>query len=99
MVRGLTDSYIALKLENEILKAQMQCVMEENVVLQAQIPKIQKPQTTKEAEPLQNLLETQDPRNLQKLWISQQPRSTKNSQELRIPHISESPRSSQHRNP
>ncbi|XP_054422586.1 retrotransposon Gag-like protein 3 [Pteronotus mesoamericanus] len=43
MVEDLAASYIALKLENEILQAQVQRLMEENAALQAQIPELQKP--------------------------------------------------------
>lgn len=53
MVEDLEASYIALKLENEILQTHMQWLMEENAALQAQISELQKPQATKEDEPLQ----------------------------------------------
>ncbi|XP_036916198.1 retrotransposon Gag-like protein 3 [Sturnira hondurensis] len=43
MVEDFAASYIALKLENEILQAQVQRLMEENAALQAQIPELQKP--------------------------------------------------------
>ncbi|KAM5289572.1 retrotransposon Gag-like protein 3 [Glossophaga mutica] len=43
MVEDFAASYIALKLENEILQAQVQRLMEENAALQAQIPEPQKP--------------------------------------------------------
>lgn len=43
MVENLAASYIALKLENEILQAQVQWLMEENAALQSQIPELQKP--------------------------------------------------------
>uniref|UniRef100_A0A671E3N1 Retrotransposon Gag like 3 n=1 Tax=Rhinolophus ferrumequinum TaxID=59479 RepID=A0A671E3N1_RHIFE len=60
MVEDLAASYIALKLENEILQAQVQRLMEENAALQAQIPELQKPQAAKEDEPLQKPSETQE---------------------------------------
>lgn len=43
MVEDFAASYIALKLENEILQARVQRLMEENAALQAQIPELQKP--------------------------------------------------------
>lgn len=61
MVEDLAASYIALKLENGILHAQVQRLMEENASLQAQIPEFQKPQASKEDEPLQKPSEAQDP--------------------------------------
>ncbi|XP_058391219.1 retrotransposon Gag-like protein 3 [Diceros bicornis minor] len=61
MVEDLAASYIALKLENEILQAQVQQLMEENAALQAQIPQLQKPQAAKEDEPLQKPSEAQEP--------------------------------------
>ncbi|XP_062940446.1 retrotransposon Gag-like protein 3 [Cynocephalus volans] len=61
MVEHLAASYIALKLENEILQAQVQRLMEENAALQAQIPALQKSQAAKEDEPLQNPSQTQEP--------------------------------------
>nr|XP_019573093.1 PREDICTED: zinc finger CCHC domain-containing protein 5 [Rhinolophus sinicus] len=60
MVEDLAASYIALKLENEILQAQVQRLMEENAALQAQIPELQKPQAAKEDEPLQKPSEAQE---------------------------------------
>ncbi|XP_066106320.1 retrotransposon Gag-like protein 3 [Saccopteryx bilineata] len=61
MVEDLAASYIALKLENEILQAQMQRLMEENAALQAQIPELQKSQAAKEDEPLQKPTAAQEP--------------------------------------
>ena len=61
MVENLTASYIALKLENEILQAQVQWLMEENAALQSQIPELQKPQEAKEDEPLQKPSKAQEP--------------------------------------
>ncbi|XP_058514620.1 retrotransposon Gag-like protein 3 [Ochotona princeps] len=52
MVEDLAASYIALKLENEILQAQVQRLMEENAALQAQIPESQKSRAAKEDEQL-----------------------------------------------
>ncbi|XP_065757410.1 retrotransposon Gag-like protein 3 [Phocoena phocoena] len=60
MVEDLAASYIALKLENEILQAQVQWLMEENAALQSQIPELQKPQAAKEDEPLQKPSEAQE---------------------------------------
>ncbi|XP_059767653.1 retrotransposon Gag-like protein 3 isoform X2 [Balaenoptera ricei] len=60
MVEDLAASYIALKLENEILQAQVQRLMEENAALQSQIPELQKPQAAKEDEPLQKPSEAQE---------------------------------------
>nr|KAF6492944.1 retrotransposon Gag like 3 [Molossus molossus] len=60
MVEDLAASYIALKLENEILQAQVQRLMEENATLQAQIPELQKPQAAKEDESLQKPPEAQE---------------------------------------
>lgn len=60
MAEGLAASYIALKLENEILQAQVQRLMEENAALQAQIPELQKPQTAKEDELVQKPTEAQE---------------------------------------
>ncbi|KAM5197709.1 retrotransposon Gag-like protein 3 [Hipposideros larvatus] len=61
MVEDLAASYIALKLENEILQAQVQRLMEENAALQAQIPELQKPQAAMEDERLQKPSEAQEP--------------------------------------
>ncbi|KAM8753432.1 retrotransposon Gag-like protein 3 [Rhynchonycteris naso] len=61
MVEDLAASYIALKLENEILQAQMQRLMEENAALQAQITELQKSQAAKEDEPLQKLTAVHKP--------------------------------------
>ncbi|ELK35043.1 Zinc finger CCHC domain-containing protein 5 [Myotis davidii] len=61
MVEDLAASYIALKLENEILQAQVQRLMEENAALQAQIPELQKPQAAKEDESVQKPTEAQEP--------------------------------------
>ncbi|XP_014691060.1 retrotransposon Gag-like protein 3 [Equus asinus] len=61
MVEDLAASYIALKLENEILQAQVQQLMEENAALQAQMPQLQEPQADKEDEPLQKPSEAQEP--------------------------------------
>ncbi|EPY72778.1 zinc finger CCHC domain-containing protein 5-like protein [Camelus ferus] len=60
MVEDLAASYIALKLENEILQAQVQRLMEENATLQSQIPELQKPRAAKEDEPLQKPSEAQE---------------------------------------
>lgn len=57
----LSSFYIALKLENEILQAQVQRLLEENAALQAQIPEFQKHQASKEDESLQKPSEAQDP--------------------------------------
>uniref|UniRef100_A0A8C6QEJ7 Retrotransposon Gag like 3 n=1 Tax=Nannospalax galili TaxID=1026970 RepID=A0A8C6QEJ7_NANGA len=61
MVEDLAASYIALKLENEILQAQVQRLMEENAALQAQIPELQKSGAATENEPLQKPSEAQEP--------------------------------------
>uniref|UniRef100_A0A8D2CSN3 Retrotransposon Gag like 3 n=1 Tax=Sciurus vulgaris TaxID=55149 RepID=A0A8D2CSN3_SCIVU len=61
MVEDLAASYIALKLENEILQAQVQRLMEENAALQAQIPELQKAHAAKGDEPLQKPSEAQEP--------------------------------------
>lgn len=63
MVEDLAASYIALKLENEVLQAQVQRLMEENAALQAQIPELQKPQAAKEDESVQKPTETREPPN------------------------------------
>ncbi|XP_059944078.1 retrotransposon Gag-like protein 3 isoform X2 [Mesoplodon densirostris] len=60
MVEDLAASYIALKLENEILQAQVQRLMDENAALQSQIPELQKSQAAKEDEPLQKPSEAQE---------------------------------------
>uniref|UniRef100_A0A8C9P8U2 Retrotransposon Gag like 3 n=1 Tax=Spermophilus dauricus TaxID=99837 RepID=A0A8C9P8U2_SPEDA len=61
MVEDLAASYIALKLENEILQAQVQRLMEENAALQAQIPELQRACAAKGDEPLQKPSEAQEP--------------------------------------
>ncbi|XP_050997458.1 retrotransposon Gag-like protein 3 [Acomys russatus] len=61
MVEDLTASYVALKLENEILQAQVKRLMEENAALQAQIPELQKPGAPKEDEPLRKPSEAYEP--------------------------------------
>ncbi|KAL6065244.1 hypothetical protein STEG23_013389 [Scotinomys teguina] len=61
MVEDLAASYVALKLENEILQAQVKRLMEENAALQAQIPELQKSGAVKEDEPLLKSSETQEP--------------------------------------
>ncbi|OBS76504.1 hypothetical protein A6R68_17045, partial [Neotoma lepida] len=80
MVEDLAASYVALKLENEILQAQVKRLMEENAALQAQIPELQKSAAAKEDEPLRKSSEAQEPpespelleppaaRASQKLW-------------------------------
>lgn len=60
MAEGLAASYIALKLENEMLQAQVQRLMKENAALQAQIPELQKPQAAKEDELAQKPTEAQE---------------------------------------
>ncbi|XP_062039633.1 retrotransposon Gag-like protein 3 [Lepus europaeus] len=60
MVEDLAASYIALKLENEILQAQVQRLMEENAALQAQIPEFQKSRAAKEDEQLQKPSDAQE---------------------------------------
>ncbi|XP_069895170.1 retrotransposon Gag-like protein 3 [Dipodomys merriami] len=62
MVEDLAASYVALKLENEILQAQVQRLMEENAALQAQIPEFQKSRAAKEDETLQKPSEAQESR-------------------------------------
>lgn len=86
MVEDLAASYIALKLENEILHAQVQRLMEENASLQAQIPEFQKPQASKEDEPSKNPQRLRIPPNPLSPWIPWSFRSLRTS---------ESPRSSQ----
>ncbi|XP_052601647.1 retrotransposon Gag-like protein 3 [Peromyscus californicus insignis] len=61
MVEDLAASYVALKLENEILQAQVKRLMEENAALQAQIPELQKSGAAKEDEPLGKSSEAQEP--------------------------------------
>ncbi|XP_038171596.1 retrotransposon Gag-like protein 3 [Arvicola amphibius] len=61
MVEDLAASYVALKLENEILQAQVKRLMEENAALQAQIPELQKFGAAKENEPLRKYSEVQEP--------------------------------------
>ncbi|CAO2623296.1 Retrotransposon Gag-like protein 3 [Lemmus lemmus] len=61
MVEDLAASYVALKLENEILQAQLKRLMEENAALQAQIPELQKSGAAKEDEPLRKYSEAQEP--------------------------------------
>ncbi|XP_052026817.1 retrotransposon Gag-like protein 3 [Apodemus sylvaticus] len=61
MVEDLAASYVALKLENEILQAQVKRLTEENAALQAQIPELQKSGAAKEHEPLQKPSEAQEP--------------------------------------
>ncbi|XP_069320580.1 retrotransposon Gag-like protein 3 [Eulemur rufifrons] len=79
MVEDLAASYIALKLENEILQAQVQRLMEENAALQAHIPEFQKSQAAKEDEPFQKPSEAQEPQkppeplDLPAAWEPQEP--------------------------
>ncbi|XP_057616543.1 retrotransposon Gag-like protein 3 isoform X2 [Chionomys nivalis] len=61
MVEDLAASYVALKLENEILQAQVKRLMEENAALQAQIPELQKSGAAKENEPLRKYSEVHEP--------------------------------------
>lgn len=61
MVEDLAASYVALKLENEILQAQVKRLMEENAALQAQLPELQKSGAAKEHEPLRKPSEAQEP--------------------------------------
>ncbi|CAH6780047.1 Rtl3 [Phodopus roborovskii] len=61
MVEDLAASYVALKLENEILQAQVKRLMEENAALQAQIPELQKSGAAKEDEPFRKSSEAQEP--------------------------------------
>lgn len=61
MVEDLAASYVALKLENEILQAQVKRLMEENAALQAQIPELQKSGAAKEDEPLRKSSAAQEP--------------------------------------
>ncbi|XP_021043516.1 retrotransposon Gag-like protein 3 [Mus pahari] len=61
MVEDLAASYVTLKLENEILQAQVKKLMEENAALQAQIPELQKSGAAKEHEPLRKPSEAQEP--------------------------------------
>ncbi|XP_035305689.1 retrotransposon Gag-like protein 3 isoform X3 [Cricetulus griseus] len=61
MVEDLAASYVALKLENEILQAQVKRLLEENAALQAQIPELQKSGAAKEDEPLRKSSEAQEP--------------------------------------
>lgn len=61
MVEDLAASYVALKLENEILQAQVKRLMEENAALQAQIPELQKSGAATENEPLRKYSEAQEP--------------------------------------
>ncbi|XP_075813416.1 retrotransposon Gag-like protein 3 [Microtus pennsylvanicus] len=60
MVEDLAASYVALKLENEILQAQVKRLMEENAALQAQIPELQKSGAAKE-QPLRKYSEAHEP--------------------------------------
>lgn len=59
-MEGLAASYIALKLESEILQAQVQRLMEENAALQAQIPELQKPKAAKKDELVQKPTEAHE---------------------------------------
>ncbi|XP_028624995.1 retrotransposon Gag-like protein 3 [Grammomys surdaster] len=61
MVEDLAASYVALKLENEILQAQVKRLVEENAALQAQIPELQKSGAATEHEPLRKPPEAQEP--------------------------------------
>ncbi|XP_055447883.1 retrotransposon Gag-like protein 3 isoform X1 [Psammomys obesus] len=64
MVEDLAASYVALKLENEILQAQVKRLLEENAALQAQIPELQKSGAAKANEPFRKpseVQETQEP--------------------------------------
>ncbi|XP_066879679.1 retrotransposon Gag-like protein 3 isoform X2 [Kogia breviceps] len=89
MVEDLAASYIALKLENEILQAQVQWLMEENAALQSQIPELQKPQAAKENEPLQKPSEAQETQRLPETldfpaaWGPQEPPEVKEPQKPR----------------
>lgn len=60
MVEDLAASYVALKLENEILQAQVKRLTEENAALQAQIPELQKSGAAKEHEPPRKPSEAQE---------------------------------------
>ncbi|XP_021009772.1 retrotransposon Gag-like protein 3 [Mus caroli] len=73
MVEDLAASYVTLKLENEILQAQVKRLMEENAALQAQIPELQKSGAAKEHEPLQKPSEAQEPPELPAARESQNP--------------------------
>ncbi|KAM9180326.1 LOW QUALITY PROTEIN: retrotransposon Gag-like protein 3 [Dugong dugon] len=85
MVEDLTTSYVALKLENEILQAHVQWLMEENAAL-SQISELQKPRAAKEDEPLQKPSEFQDPQQPSDpldppaAWKLQEPLTIKKSQ-------------------
>nr|XP_034340630.1 retrotransposon Gag-like protein 3 [Arvicanthis niloticus] len=61
MVEDLAASYVALKLENEILQAQVKRLVEENAALQAQIPELQKSGAAREHEPPRKPSEAQEP--------------------------------------
>ncbi|KAM9576880.1 LOW QUALITY PROTEIN: retrotransposon Gag-like protein 3 [Trichechus inunguis] len=86
MVEDLTASYVALKLENEILQAHVQWLMEENAALLSQISELQKPRAAKEDEPLQKPSEFQDPQQPSDpldppaAWKLQEPLTIKKSQ-------------------
>ncbi|KAK2503689.1 hypothetical protein MC885_007821 [Smutsia gigantea] len=90
MVEDLA-SYIALKLENEILQAHVQRLIEENAALRAQISELQKPQTSKQDEPLQKPSEAQErqkcPESLgsPEAWELQDPSEVEVSQKPRDP--------------
>lgn len=64
MVEDLAASYIALKLENEILQAQVRRLMEENATLQAQISELQQSQAAKEDDLLRKSSEAKEPQKL-----------------------------------
>ncbi|XP_040600256.1 retrotransposon Gag-like protein 3 [Mesocricetus auratus] len=59
MVEDLAASYVALKLENEILQAQVKRLVEENAALQAQIPELQKSGAANEDKSLRKSSEAQ----------------------------------------
>ncbi|XP_073918813.1 retrotransposon Gag-like protein 3 [Castor canadensis] len=94
MVEDLAASYIALKLENESLQAQVQRLMEENAALQAQIPEFQKSQAALEEQQLPKPSEIQESQKSSELpdpptvWGLQEPREIKGPQEP--PEIKES---------
>ncbi|XP_048192367.1 retrotransposon Gag-like protein 3 [Perognathus longimembris pacificus] len=67
MVEDLAASYIALKLENEILQAQVQRLMEENAALQTQIPEFQKSRAAKQDETLKKPAEARESRESSEL--------------------------------
>ncbi|XP_036031405.1 retrotransposon Gag-like protein 3 isoform X2 [Onychomys torridus] len=83
MVEDLAASYVALKLENEVLQAQVKRLMEENAALQAQIPELQKSGAAKEDEPLRKSSEAQEPPESPELlgppayWEPQEPPEAK----------------------